>query len=77
MKVLKAIKPVELKDVVVGQYVGNPEGKDEDARLGYLDDKTVPNDSVTPTFATALLRVQNERWEGVPFFLRCGKGTYH
>ncbi|KAH7721911.1 Glucose-6-phosphate 1-dehydrogenase [Aphelenchoides avenae] len=73
VKVLKAIKPVELKDVVVGQYVGNPEGKDEDARLGYLDDKTVPNDSVTPTFATALLRVQNERWEGVPFFLRCGK----
>jgi glucose-6-phosphate 1-dehydrogenase len=73
VKVLKAIQPVELKDVVLGQYVGNPEGKDDDARNGYLDDKTVPKDSVTPTFATALLRVQNERWDGVPFFLRCGK----
>jgi glucose-6-phosphate 1-dehydrogenase len=41
--------------------------------MGYLDDKTVPNDSVTPTFATAVLYVNNERWDGVPFFLRCGK----
>lgn len=46
---------------------------DDDARMGYLDDPTVPNDSVTPTFATAVLHVNNERWEGVPFFLRCGK----
>lgn len=41
--------------------------------MGYLDDPTVPKDSVTPTFATAVLWVHNERWEGVPFFLRCGK----
>lgn len=27
VKVLKTIKPVELNDVVLGQYVGNPEGK--------------------------------------------------
>ncbi|KAI1733116.1 glucose-6-phosphate dehydrogenase, NAD binding domain-containing protein [Ditylenchus destructor] len=73
VKVLKTIKPVELNDVVLGQYLGNPEGKDEDSRLGYLDDPTVPNDSVTPTYATAMLKVHNERWEGVPFFLRCGK----
>uniref|UniRef100_A0A915E6N9 Glucose-6-phosphate 1-dehydrogenase n=1 Tax=Ditylenchus dipsaci TaxID=166011 RepID=A0A915E6N9_9BILA len=73
VKVLKNIRPVELQDVILGQYVGNPEGEDEDARMSYLDDPTVPNDSVTPTFATALLRVHNERWEGVPFFLRCGK----
>ena len=30
--------------------------------------------SVTPTFATAVLYVKNERWDGVPFILRCGKG---
>jgi len=73
VKVLKNIKEIELKDIVFGQYIADPEGKDEDAKMGYLDDPTVPNDSVTPTFATAVLFVNNERWEGVPFFLRCGK----
>ncbi|VDL63180.1 unnamed protein product [Nippostrongylus brasiliensis] len=37
------------------------------------DDKDVPEDSLTPTYALAVLHVHNERWEGVPFFLRCGK----
>ncbi|CAD5226688.1 unnamed protein product [Bursaphelenchus xylophilus] len=73
VKVLKCIKELELKDLVLGQYVANPEGTDDDARTGYLEDPTVPNDSVTPTFATAVLRINNERWEGIPFILRCGK----
>ena len=30
--------------------------------------------SVTATFATAALFINNERWDGVPFILRCGKG---
>ena len=30
--------------------------------------------SVTPTYALAVLFINNERWEGVPFILRCGKG---
>lgn len=34
-------------------------------------------ESVTPTFATVVLFVQNERWDGVPFILRCGKGRHH
>ncbi|XP_014749058.1 PREDICTED: glucose-6-phosphate 1-dehydrogenase [Sturnus vulgaris] len=72
VKVLKCISPVELQDVVLGQYVGNPEGPPE-AQKGYLDDPTVPRGSTTPTFATAVLRVANERWDGVPFVLRCGK----
>lgn len=87
VEVLKLINPVKLTDVVLGQYVGNPESegyfemvkminnfKDENVRLGYLEDESVPKNSLTPTFATAVLWVKNERWEGVPFFLRCGKG---
>jgi glucose-6-phosphate 1-dehydrogenase len=46
---------------------------DDDSRAGYLDDPTVPKGSVTPTFATACLRINNERWDGVPFILKCGK----
>lgn len=45
----------------------------EESKQGYLDDETVPNDSKTPTFATALLRINNERWDGVPFIIKCGK----
>uniref|UniRef100_A0A7N8YLS9 Glucose-6-phosphate 1-dehydrogenase n=1 Tax=Mastacembelus armatus TaxID=205130 RepID=A0A7N8YLS9_9TELE len=72
VKVLKCIAPVAVPDVVLGQYVGDPEGEGH-SRLGYLDDPTVPEGSCTPTFATAVLYVQNERWDGVPFILRCGK----
>ena len=74
VKVLKAIRPLELSDVVLGQYVGDPKGEGE-AKEGYLDDATVPKGSRTPTYAVAVLRINNERWEGVPFILKCGKGT--
>ncbi|KAL4227115.1 glucose-6-phosphate 1-dehydrogenase [Mactra antiquata] len=72
VKVLKSIPPIVIDNVVLGQYVGNPEGNGEE-KLGYLDDPTVPAGSTTPTFVTAALFVRNERWDGVPFLLRCGK----
>src|SRR4029434_10959968 len=46
VKVLKSITPVSVSNVVLGQYVGDPEGKG-DAKLGYLDDPTVPKGSCT------------------------------
>ncbi|XP_043426354.1 glucose-6-phosphate 1-dehydrogenase isoform X2 [Prionailurus bengalensis] len=72
VKVLKCISEVQSENVVLGQYVGNPSGEGE-ATKGYLDDPTVPRGSVTATFAAVVLYVENERWEGVPFVLRCGK----
>lgn len=53
--------PINDEEVVLGQY------------QGYRDDPTVPDNSNTPTFATVVLRVHNERWEGVPFILKAGK----
>lgn len=67
VKVLKCVAPVSLSDVVLGQYVADPQGEG-DSRLGYLDDPTVPKGSCTPTFATAVVYVQNERWDGEIFF---------
>ncbi|XP_069065382.1 glucose-6-phosphate 1-dehydrogenase isoform X1 [Pleurodeles waltl] len=72
VKVLKCISEVTPSNVVLGQYVGNPKGEGE-AQKGYLDDPTVPAGTTTATFATAVLYVHNERWDGVPFILRCGK----
>lgn len=75
VKVLKSIPELNLDDVVLGQYIGNPDGQGEE-RYGYLDDKTVPANSTTPTYALAVLQIKNERWDGVPFILRCGKGIF-
>ncbi|XP_078595234.1 glucose-6-phosphate 1-dehydrogenase-like isoform X1 [Branchiostoma floridae x Branchiostoma japonicum] len=72
VKVLKCMPPLDLDNVVVGQYTGDPEGQG-DAKNGYLDDPTVPKGSVTPTFATAVVFVKTERWDGVPFIMKCGK----
>ena len=49
VRVLKAIEPLRLEDTVVGQYVAN------ETQPGYLDDPTVPKDSVTATFAATVL----------------------
>ncbi|XP_002735158.1 glucose-6-phosphate 1-dehydrogenase-like, partial [Saccoglossus kowalevskii] len=73
VKVLKCMAEVKKENVVLGQYVGNPNGKTADSKLGYLDDPTVPKGSTTPTAATAVAYIQNERWDGVPFILKCGK----
>ncbi|XP_051141261.1 glucose-6-phosphate 1-dehydrogenase, cytoplasmic isoform [Andrographis paniculata] len=61
VKVLQSVVPIKDEEVVLGQY------------SGYKDDPTVPNHSNTPTFATVILRIHNERWEGVPFILKAGK----
>lgn len=75
VKVLKNIRPVvNFEQVVLGQYVGDPEATNLEARLGYLDDPTVSPDSNTPTFAMVTLKINNERWDGIPFILKCGKG---
>ncbi|XP_058188326.1 glucose-6-phosphate 1-dehydrogenase, cytoplasmic isoform [Rhododendron vialii] len=61
VKVLQSVLPIKDEEVVLGQYDG------------YTDDPTVPDNSNTPTFATVVLRIHNERWEGVPFILKAGK----
>lgn len=69
VKVLKAIAPIELKDVILGQYDKSSDG----SKPSYLDDSTVSKDSRACTFAAIELNIHNERWEGVPFILRAGK----
>ncbi|KAK4337366.1 hypothetical protein RND71_043323 [Anisodus tanguticus] len=56
-----------------GQYIGDPDSEDPSAKESYLDDPTVPKGSKQSTFAIAVAKINNERWDGVPFFLRCGK----
>lgn len=67
VQLLECVPPVTVEDVVLGQYVGDGE------REGYLDDPGVPADSQTPTFCSAVVKIQNRRWDGVPFILKAGK----
>eukprot|EP00629_Pelagomonadales_sp_RCC1024_P014959 CAMPEP_0119284676 /NCGR_PEP_ID=MMETSP1329-20130426/30658_1 /TAXON_ID=114041 /ORGANISM="Genus nov. species nov., Strain RCC1024" /LENGTH=633 /DNA_ID=CAMNT_0007285361 /DNA_START=169 /DNA_END=2070 /DNA_ORIENTATION=+ len=67
---LKAVPALALEEAFLAQYT-------EDACMrepGYLEDEGVPNDSVTPTFAAVVLKVDNDRWRGVPFVMKAGKG---
>ena len=71
VQVLRAIRPVELADLVLGQYVA-PAG-DAAGRKSYRAESGVAPESRTPTFASAVLRINNSRWKGVPFIVECGK----
>ena len=61
VKVLKAIPPIDPKNLVRGQF------------RGYLDEKGVAPDSKIETFAALRLDVHSWRWDGVPFYIRAGK----
>lgn len=71
IKVLNSIKPIDLADVVRGQYTAG-DIKGERVK-GYLDEAGVPPNSQTETFIAARLFVDSWRWQGVPFYVRTGK----
>jgi len=72
VKVLRSMKVVTMDDVVLGQYRGRTE-KNGTTLPGYLEDKTVPEGSLTPTFAAIAMHINNSRWDGVPILLKAGK----
>ncbi|ESQ34140.1 hypothetical protein EUTSA_v10007147mg [Eutrema salsugineum] len=74
VKVLRSMRPIQLEDVVIGQYKSTNKGGV--TYPGYTDDKTVPKDSLTPTFAAAALFIDNARWDGVPFLMKAGKALH-
>ena len=66
VKVLQAVRPMHgvdfASDTVRGQYES------------YLQEEGVSVESSTATFAALKLWIDNWRWQGVPFYLRSGKG---
>ena len=71
VSVLKAMQPVSMKDVVVGQYDGGIiEGRQA---IPYRKEKHIDPKSLTETFVALKVNINNNRWKGVPFYLRTGK----
>jgi len=54
VSLLKCIQPIALSDIIVGQYTAGKAGNAPEQ--GYLDDPDVPSDSITPTYAEAVLK---------------------
>lgn len=70
-KVLRAIKPIDIKDAILAQYTGD--GKD---KHGYLEDESVENkESKTETFAEMVVKIDNDRWRDVPILMRTAKAV--
>ena len=61
VKVLKAMSPLEPKNLVRGQF------------RGYRQEPGVAADSKVETFAALKLHIDSWRWRGVPFYIRAGK----
>ena len=61
VKVFDALKPIDVRHVVRGQYEG------------YRSEPGVAPGSDTETMAAVRAEIDNWRWAGVPFFLRSGK----
>jgi glucose-6-phosphate 1-dehydrogenase len=72
VRVLRAIPPVALEDMVLGQYRS---ATHHGVRYpSYTEEPGIPRNSRTPTFAAAVLKINNPRWDGVPFHISAGKG---
>ncbi len=61
VKLLGAVRPVDVRDTVRAQYES------------YRSLEGVFADSRTPTLAALKLYIDNWRWKGVPFYIRSGK----
>ncbi|MDE3044609.1 MAG: glucose-6-phosphate dehydrogenase [Acidobacteriota bacterium] len=61
-KVFQTMRPLDVHNVVRGQY------------QGYRDEPGVAPDSTVETFVALRVEIENTRWKGVPFYLRTGKG---
>ena len=61
VRLLKAVRPIAIEDVVRGQYTG------------YRSVPGVSPDSATETFVAVRLHIDTWRWADVPIYLRAGK----
>jgi glucose-6-phosphate 1-dehydrogenase len=78
-RLLESVRPISPADVdhccVRGQY-GPGTRADGTAAVGYRAEPHVDPRSNTPTFAAVRLHIDNDRWSGMPVYLRSGKALW-
>jgi len=75
LKIIRCLKPIDASNVqaltVRGQYGEGSIG--QKLVPGYLEEQDASSDSNTETFVAIKAEIENNRWQGVPFYLRTGK----
>ena len=75
LKVIRSLKKIDAKNVrdctVRGQYLAG--SVDSALAQAYLDEMGAEERSDTETFVAIKAEIENNRWQGVPFYLRTGK----
>jgi len=74
-KVYRCLRPFPTQELdsylVLGQYA--PGWINGEKVRGYREEPDVASDSLTPTFASMKVFIDNWRWQGIPFYLTSGK----
>lgn len=65
LEILKSLKKMSPEEIITSTVRGQ--------HKGYLQEENVSPTSQTETYALLKLFIENERWQGVPFYLRSGK----
>jgi glucose-6-phosphate 1-dehydrogenase len=75
LKIIRCLKPINASNVqtftVRGQYTDGSIGRQ--LVPGYADEEDASAGSSTETFVAIKAEIENNRWQGVPFYLRTGK----
>lgn len=75
LKVIRSLKPIDVSNVtqntIRGQYTEGSIG--QELVPGYIQEKDAKPSSDTETFVAIKAEIENNRWSGVPFYLRTGK----
>ncbi len=75
VKILKSIRPISKEAVHAHAYRAQYAGSvvNGEKLKGYLEELHIPANSITETYASMKLYIDNWRWRGVPMYLRTGK----
>ncbi|MFO7938067.1 MAG: glucose-6-phosphate dehydrogenase [Kiritimatiellia bacterium] len=75
LDLIKSIRPFTRKriadDIIRAQY------SEGNGMPGYRQEEGIDDNSMTETFVRMKMLIDNERWEGVPFYLQAGKRMAH
>ena len=75
LKIIRCLKPIDASSVqthtVRGQYTAG--SVDNKLVPGYIEEADAKSESNTETFVAIKAEIENNRWQGVPFYLRTGK----
>lgn len=75
LKIIRCLKPIDASSVQTNTVRGQYTAGSVDNKLvpGYINEKDAKAESNTETFVAIKAEIENNRWQGVPFYLRTGK----